>query len=295
MKFDQEKLLKILETKTQDLQKTDVIPAPLIELVTKAHKLQIQARATAAAPAPDAAKLTGPEQRAQGAPILPREDMPYDEKQTKDLFFQFLDLLEEQQSPMKDAAAVIRESVEKDPALIEQGVAAYQKGEQDIFNEWAEKTPLAPKTFAFLIDASISPSLAAAAEELAKDIPEEQVWEFGHCPVCGSLPYLAELRSKEGYRYMHCSYCATDYRTSRLGCPYCDEKDHKKLPFTFVEDEPGFKAHLCDTCNMYIKTLDYRTMDKMVLPLLDDLASLPLDMVVAKKGYKRPTPSGLGF
>jgi len=41
--------------------------------------------------------------------------------------------------------------------------------------------------------------------------------------------------------------------------------------------------------------MDFREMDKKVLPPLDDLESLPLDLKAKEEGYIRPTLSAWGF
>jgi FdhE protein len=46
---------------------------------------------------------------------------------------------------------------------------------------------------------------------------------------------------------------------------------------------------------MYVKTLDYREMDKGLLPALDDMATVALDVLAQGQGYKRPTLSAWGF
>ena len=109
------------------------------------------------------------------------------------------------------------------------------------------------------------------------------------------MPLIGSLQEKEGKRVLTCSFCLSDYRTKRLGCTVCDETDFDKLAYYTVEDEPGFRVDVCQTCNSYLKVADFRELDRKFLPLLDDLASLALDILAVKKGFKRPTLSGWGF
>lgn len=121
------------------------------------------------------------------------------------------------------------------------------------------------------------------------------MWEHGHCPTCGSLPFFSSLETKEGIRKVHCSFCRGEYRVPRLGCVYCGEKDSQRLRYFQVEEVPGFRVDLCDHCKMCIKTVDFRTMDRVLVPALDDLESLPLDVLANSRGYVRPTLSVWGF
>jgi len=44
-----------------------------------------------------------------------------------------------------------------------------------------------------------------------------------------------------------------------------------------------------------MKTTDFREVDKISIPALNDLESLPLDFVAVKEGYSRGTLSVWGF
>ncbi len=117
----------------------------------------------------------------------------------------------------------------------------------------------------------------------------------GTCPICGSLPLISSLNEKEGFRHATCSFCRHDYRIKRIACPVCGEEEQKKLTFFTVDEEPGFRVDVCDTCKTYIKTIDFRELDRIAVPVLDDLDSLALDYVAAGQGYKRATMSAWGF
>jgi FdhE protein len=62
-----------------------------------------------------------------------------------------------------------------------------------------------------------------------------------------------------------------------------------------VEEEPGYRVDVCASCKSYIKTIDFREMDRTALPQFDDLDSLALDFVAREQGYIRPTLSAWGF
>ena len=295
MPFDPEKENTLLESKLRELRKKEYLPADLIDLLASVYTTQIAARAVAKLVLPASNQLAPADIHAQGAPLVSRPDLPFDLDQARDLFNRFLDLLGSQSATLHDAALTIAAHCAEHPEEIIAAFQAYRNMDEAYFQDWAGRTAEAPRTMAFLVQAAMSPSLAAAAEALAVDFPPERIWEHGHCPVCGSQPLLASLEEKEGLRHLTCAYCQTHYRAVRLGCPFCGEKDSEKVSFFHTPDEPSFKVHVCVTCSLYIKTADFRQMDKVALPLFDDLESLPLDMLAQKQGYKRPTPSGWGF
>lgn len=295
MLFDQEKENQRLSAKINELKQKDYLPKDLVGLLTEAYALQLAARATAKILLPGPEQLAPPEHQAQGAPLVPRPDLPFDQAQATELFGKFLDLLRAHPGALAEAAALVAERLAAEPGELVAAFQAHRNVDDAYFLAWAERTPLAPKTMSFLIQAAMAPSLAAAADQLAAFLPAERIWEHGHCPVCGSLPLIAALREKEGFRFLSCSYCSAEYRAARLGCPLCGESDFQKLSFFFSPDAPGFKVHVCATCSMYVKTVDFRELDKTALPLFDDLESLPLDILAQSQGYKRPTTSGWGF
>ena len=49
---------------------------------------------------------------------------------------------------------------------------------------------------------------------------------------------------------------------------------------------------LCDKCHQYIKSIDSWTLEELD-PALEDLATLHLDILATRKGYKRPVPNPL--
>lgn len=286
---------RLLQKKVAELKKKDFLPEPLLNLVAAIYTAQIEARPDAAVAAPPQEELPGGEMRAQGAPLVERRRFAYDASQAKALFADFIEYAKEQGEPLASAVTLVGEALDKGELDLDKAFHAYIHEDQEFFDNWAKRTPEAPRTVAFLTQSALMPSLAAAADALAGEREQGPAWSHGHCPTCGSLPLIGSLREKEGQRYLTCSFCLTDYRTKRLGCPICDETEFDKLAFYTVEEEPGFRVDVCESCKRYIKVADFRELDRKLLPLLDDLASLPFDILATKKGYSRATLSGWGF
>ena len=294
MDMDSSKALRELEQGIRGISKKDYLPSGLVTLIQKVQALHIEARANARVILPPDSDLAAPEMRAQGAPMLDRAKFPVDREQAEILFVDLLAVVKAMGAPLADAAREVDQALARDEFTVDEALDAYLADDAELFKAWAERTPEAPSLLRFLAQSSASPSIEAVAQELAK-LHTVKVWNWGHCPVCGQLPFMAELRGKEGARHLSCSFCRTHYRVKRIACPYCGEEEFDKLSFFTAKEEPGFRVDVCKSCNMYIKTTDFRELDRKSSPLLDDLDSLVMDMLAADKGFLRPTASGWGF
>jgi FdhE protein len=112
-------------------------------------------------------------------------------------------------------------------------------------------------------------------------------WNYGHCPVCGSAPKLADLSGEGGKRSLHCSLCETVWPYPRLQCPFCENDNRKDLSYLRAENEEGLRVDLCSRCGHYMKTIDLRELPGPVIVPLDDVATWHLDLI-AQKNIKDP-------
>jgi FdhE protein len=284
--------VKLAGRKLADLRKKTHIPAQLLDLVGEVLAAQNKAREGARLPETPQTELASLDHVVQGAALLAREHFRFDAEQAARLFVQFGKLLSGMGGGMAQAAGVVLEEGEP---LMSKAFDAFLKNDEAFFEEFGKRFPQAPKTLSFLAQSSMTPSIMALAENLSKALPQDRTWEQGSCPVCGSLPFLSSLTGKEGLRVSCCSFCRSSYRTFRLQCAYCQERDAAKLPFFTADEEPGYRVDACLSCKGYIKTTDFREFDRPSLPVLDDLESLALDILAVKRGFIRPTASALGF
>ncbi|BBD07361.1 formate dehydrogenase accessory protein FdhE [Desulfovibrio ferrophilus] len=295
MSFSADLDLKRLSKRIETLKKRGDIPNDLLELVDAVFRRQLIARGEAKVNAPSEEQLTSEGQHAQGAPLVEREQFPYDRIQAEALFKEFLALITVREDGLGKAGQLIEQDLNSDNLDLDIAFAAHLSGDESYFEAMAEKTPEAPRTLPFLVQASLSPSIGAAAALLDDKHDSQMVWSHGHCPICASLPLMGELREKSGFRYVNCSFCSTSYRVPRMACAFCGETDAQKLAYFSADDETGYRVEVCESCKMYIKSADFRELDKAALPLIDDLESLSLDILAGNEGYSRPTLSGLGF
>ena len=83
----------------------------------------------------------------------------------------------------------------------------------------------------------------------------EEHWMRGYCPVCGSLPPVAQIPPRGTQpRMLSCGCCHSSWRYKRIGCPFCENDDPEQLGILNIEQEPLFRLDICDECNGYLKT-----------------------------------------
>jgi FdhE protein len=122
------------------------------------------------------------------------------------------------------------------------------------------------------------------------------------CPCCGSAPTASVLRiggDESGTRYLHCSMCGTQWHYVRIKCAHCEST--KGIHYQTLEGTeaagkpvampggsaarrgPAVKAECCDECGHYLKIVQM-DVDAEVEPVADDLATLPLDLLLSEAG-----------
>jgi FdhE protein len=126
------------------------------------------------------------------------------------------------------------------------------------------------------------------------------------CPVCGSHPVASVIRiggQSQGYRYLHCGICASEWHMVRVKCSCCEQTAKIAYQGLTPSDAPGddvadaaankaqdpsrvVRAETCDDCHSYRKIFN-QEHDYAVEPLADDMASLALDVLVTEAGYTR--------
>jgi len=116
--------------------------------------------------------------------------------------------------------------------------------------------------------------------------------ESGHCPACGSPPGLALLRGEEGRRVLCCSLCGQRWAFARLACPHCGNENQRSLVTLTLEEHEARWIEACETCKGYVKTLDERKLPvgQAVIPLVEEAATLHLDLVAEEEGYRPKLP-----
>lgn len=195
--------------------------------------------------------------------------------------------------------AVIDATVASGPARLRDGVISVFCSADlvKLVQRWLDQQPLTPVE-GYLARASASPVLEATwASPLAG---KGRAGGSGlHCPTCGGLPQLSYFAVSgealvSGPRYLVCSRCATNWVFSRLTCAGCGESTGTKLPI-FQEQErfPHVRVDGCQSCRKYLLTFDLRR-DTRAVPIVDEIAALPLDLFARDQGLTKITPNLMG-
>ncbi len=134
------------------------------------------------------------------------------------------------------------------------------------------------------------------AERLARNSAPPTAGTVQACPICESRPQAAVLRPEGdgGKRFLLCSFCLTEWEFRRILCPVCGEEDYNKLPRYSAKQHDSMRVEACDTCHFYLKSVDM-TVDGLAVPLVDEAASVPLDLWATEHGYKKTEPNLMGF
>lgn len=108
------------------------------------------------------------------------------------------------------------------------------------------------------------------------------------CPRCNSLPLLGVLRPEGdgGKRFLQCSFCSQEWEFRRIFCANCGEEQEQKLAVYIAEEFPQIRVETCESCKRFLRTVDL-TKDGHAVPLVDDLAAIPLSLWAEENGYKR--------
>jgi len=136
--------------------------------------------------------------------------------------------------------------------------------------------------YAELLRSSVDPHLFQSAPAL--------------CPCCGHKPVVGVLRPKgEGSaRSLVCSFCLSEWEFRRVVCAGCGEENDQKLPVFTASDFDYIRVEGCETCKIYLKTVDL-TRNGLAEPVVDELASAPLDFWALDHGYAKLHANILGF
>ena len=126
-------------------------------------------------------------------------------------------------------------------------------------------------------------------------LPPNSSMTVCRCPRCDSLPLLGVLRPEGdgGKRFLHCSFCLQEWEFLRILCAHCGETREEKLAFYTAEQFPHIRIEACETCHFFLRTIDL-TKDGNAIPIVDDLAAIPLILWTEEHGYTRIQANLLG-
>jgi FdhE protein len=166
-----------------------------------------------------------------------------------------------------------------------------------VVETWIDDVTLVDPRLGFWLWGAAGPVL----ERGARDVVAPHGWTGSACAVCGGLPQASVIAEESGEfmagspRSLVCGRCASWWPFPRATCVGCGEEDPRSMESFLAEERRWARVDTCAACRGYIKTFDLRERGAVdVVPLVDDLGTLTLDVWVQQRGFSRPTASLAG-
>ncbi|HTC40038.1 MAG TPA: formate dehydrogenase accessory protein FdhE [Candidatus Acidoferrales bacterium] len=108
------------------------------------------------------------------------------------------------------------------------------------------------------------------------------------CPLCGGKPVVGVLRSEGdgAKKSLICMLCAHEWGFRRVYCAGCGEEREPQMAFYSAPEIAHVRVDVCDTCHTYLKSIDL-TKTGLAVPVVDELATMPLDLWAREHGYEK--------
>ena len=108
------------------------------------------------------------------------------------------------------------------------------------------------------------------------------------CPLCGGKPIVGVLRPEGdgAKKSLVCMLCAHEWTFRRIYCPACGEEREPQMAFYSAPEIAHVRVDVCDTCHTYLKSIDLTKMG-LAVPVVDELATIPLDLWAREHGYEK--------
>ena len=233
--------------------------------------------------------------QAQASPLLRFEDIPLDltdlrlvVRQTADILrrygaldedeFQKAQAIGRDMDLVPSVAAWYRATAERSVrASVGAGSAGVSRSPLG-----APLTDTESSTLDQLFTVAMRPFLSRCAEPLQRR-PELAAWQHPYCPLCGGEPDLAVI-TPAAERHLICGRCSLQWSFEPLTCPYCRNSDRSRIT-SFATPDGQYRVYACDVCLRYLKAYDGRRAKRPVMPVVDNIATMPLDAAAMQRGY----------
>lgn len=222
--------------------------------------------------------------REEGFPLFSRRDLPLDFESGSKLLSRFMDHLTGTRREDSDGLKKALEKVKSDADWAHGLFRAVLEKDDENLTRFGTETDLDPKVLQFFAQLALRPSLEELRHSVSEQI-DKKGWDYGYCPLCGSEPNMAYL-DRAGKRHLHCELCGEEWPHPRLHCPFCQNPEQQSLGYFQSEQEEGLRVDFCRKCNRYIKTVDKRVVEDVTPMELEYLASLHLDLLANKYGFR---------
>jgi formate dehydrogenase accessory protein FdhE len=108
------------------------------------------------------------------------------------------------------------------------------------------------------------------------------------CPLCGGKPAVGVLRSEGdgAKKSLICMLCAHEWAFRRIYCPACGEEREPQMAYYSAPEIAHVRVDVCDTCHTYLKSIDL-TKTGLAVAVVDEIATIPLDLWAREHGYEK--------
>ena len=184
------------------------------------------------------------------------------------------------------------------PALAEAALDRWRRaGGAELIVAWLRDEEQDPVS-RYLARAASGPVLEALGRDAGLEPGDEA--EGRRCPTCGGLPQVSYFSDAgealvTGPRCLVCSRCHHTWVFARMTCAGCGERSGSKLPiYGETERFPHLRVDACDSCGGYLLTVDLGKAPGAV-PIVDELAGVPLDLYARDQGKRKIVPNLMGM
>jgi hypothetical protein len=259
--------LKHLRTRHPELADAIDMQIELVEL----HR-RIQARVRTPLVHLDAARLE------RGERLLEFDHVPVNWSELRLAFRQTIDILRRFDTLSAEDGDTLQ-ALERDGPTFETAVRDYYERtpRPDLSRPAAHGSAMLDAVLAL----ALRPFLARCAEV---GVPQlgAYAWPHGWCPICGAEPDFAVLNGSG--RQLVCGRCLARWPFEASACPFCPARGPGAIT-SFASRDGAYRVSGCNACRKYLKAVDTRHAPRACMPLVDTIATLPLDAAALQKGY----------
>jgi hypothetical protein len=254
--------------------------------------LELQRRIQGRVPVPtlDLSPDTIARHQAEGRPLLPFDAIPLELSDLRLMVRQTADVLK-RFGALDDFDHQKVQSIGRDMKLLA------------VVGEWyrstAERSAVAPATvghvaastpsvppdaLAEVLGLAMRPFLSRCAEVLQQRT-DLALWTHPHCALCGGAPDFSVI-TPSAERHLICGRCALRWKFEPRTCPFCANADRSRITsFAARLGDADYRVYACDVCHRFLKAFDARRAARPVMPVVDAVATLPLDAAAMQRGY----------
>lgn len=256
---------------------------------------QVQRRIQARLPLPwfDVSADIVARHQAEARPLLRFDAIPLDLTELRLIVRQTTDVLR-RAGAIEPADHARLQALGRDPALLTVVAAWYRRATEQHAGRNAQAIAGAiPVTVPLhdpeedgvleqVLAVAMRPFLSRCAEVL-QPRPELALWTHPFCALCGGEPELAAITPSAEWQLI-CGRCSLRWKFATLTCPFCLNADRSRIT-SFATPDGQYRVYACDVCRRYLKAYDERRTSRPVMPIVDTVATLPLDAAAIQRGY----------